>query len=400
MPDTNRKSLILLLGALTAFAPMSIDMYLPSFPQLGQSLQANPGAVQLTLAIFFIGLSVGQAIYGPLSDHYGRKPLLLIGVGLYILASIGCGLAPNIETLIAMRLLQALGGCAGVVLARAVVRDLFDHQMAARIFSALMLVMGLAPILAPLLGGWVLAHFGWRAIFVILALFGLACLLGVAFGLRESRPVATVQPLHLGRTLRTYLNLLRDPVFLGYALAGGISMAGMFAYITGSPFVFIQLYKVPATDFGWLFGLNAAGLILASQVNARLLSRYSPEALLRAALKFGALCGILLFVVAATRFAGLIGLMVPLFCFIASLGFTNPNSTAGALKHHGHQAGSAAALLGAFQFGVATLSGAAVGLLQDGTARPLAGVIAVTAVIAFVAYVLLVPRDDTGEHPA
>ncbi|WP_097458991.1 Bcr/CflA family multidrug efflux MFS transporter [Mangrovitalea sediminis] len=396
MPESASKGLILLLGALTAFAPMSIDMYLPSFPQLGQSLQASPGAVQFSLAIFFIGLSVGQAIYGPLSDHYGRRPLLLIGISIYILASIGCSLATDIETLIAMRLMQALGGCAGVVLARAVVRDLFDYRTVARVFSALMLVMGLAPILAPLLGGWVLTHYGWRAIFIILTLFGFACLVGVIFGLKESRPAATVQPLHLGRTLRTYLSLLRDPLFLGYALAGGVSMAGMFAYITGSPFVFIQLYHVSPSHFGWLFGLNAAGFIAASQINARLLSHCSPEALLRPALKVGALCGLILFACAATGFGGLVGLMVPLFCFIASLGFINPNSTAGALRHQGHQAGSAAALLGAFQFGAATLSGATVGLLQDGTARPLGGVIAVATVIAFLAHARLIPKDQTA----
>ena len=399
MQKSASKGLIILLGALTAFAPMSIDMYLPSFPQLGQSLQASPGAVQLSLAIFFIGLSVGQAIYGPLSDHYGRRPLLLIGISIYILASIGCSLATNIETLIAMRLLQALGGCAGVVLARAVVRDLFDYRTVARVFSALMLVMGLAPILAPLLGGWVLTHYGWRAIFIILTLFGIACLLGVMFGLKESRPAATAQPLHLGRTLRTYLSLLRDPLFMGYALAGGVSMAGMFAYITGSPFVFIQLYHVSPSHFGWLFGLNAAGFIVASQINARLLSRVSPEALLRVSLKGGALGGLALFVCAATGFGGLPGFMVPLFCFIATLGFTNPNSTAGALKHHGHQAGSAAALLGAFQFGIATVSGSAVGLLQDGTARPLAGVIAVATIIAFLAHARLIPRDPAANEP-
>ena len=388
-------SLVIILGSLTAFGPMSIDMYLPSFPQLAASLQAPSGQVQYTLAVFFIGLALGQIAYGPVSDRFGRKPPLYVGIVIYIAASVGCALTTSVESLIAWRFLQALGGCAGIILARAMVRDLFDHHTAAKVFSALMLVMGVAPILAPLLGGWVLTVWGWRGIFWVLAGFGVACLLAVRLGLPESRPADASHQLRILPILKVYGALLKDREYLGYALATGTSMAGMFAYITGSPFVFIELYHVPASAFGWLFGLNAFGLIVFSQLNARLINRISPDRLLRIVLPVQTLCGLALLACALTGAGGLVALMFPLFGFVASLGFINPNGTAGALRHQARHAGSAAALLGCFQFGVATLSGSAVGALQDGTARPMALVMACAGVLALTFYWFLVPRRTT-----
>ncbi len=381
--------LVIILGALAAFGPMSIDMYLPSLPEIGTRLHASSGQVQFTLAIFFIGLAIGQLIYGPLSDRFGRKPLLYIGIGLYTLASLGCALAPDIQSLTALRLLQALGGCAGIVLARAIVRDLFDHEGAAQMFSALLLVMGVAPILAPLIGGWVLTHAGWRAIFMVLAGFGACCLLGVWLILPETRATGKDHPLRLGRIAGTYASLFRDRHYIGHALATATAMAGMFTYITGSPFVFIQLYHVPAGDYGWLFGLNAFGLIAASQVNARLVTRLSPGRLLAWALRVQALAGCALLTLTLVGGVSLTTLMIPLFFFVASIGIIAPNGTASALRYEGHRAGSASALMGGCQFGLAFLCGTLLGAIQDGTARPMALIMCVAGIAAFLFHLLL-----------
>ena len=389
-----KPSLVLVLGALAAFGPMSIDMYLPSLPNIGEHLHATSGQVQFTLAIFFIGLAVGQLIYGPLSDRFGRKPLLYIGIGLYTLASLGCAWAPNIETLTMMRLLQSLGGCAGLVLSRAIVRDLFDHEGAAQMFSALLLVMGVAPILAPLAGGWVLSHYGWQAIFVVLAAFGACCLIGVWLVLDETRKQVHVKPLRLGQVAGTYASLFRDRHYLGHALATAAAMAGMFTYITGSPFVFIQLYKVPASDFGWLFGLNALGLITLSQINARVIGRVTPATLLRWMLRIQALAGVVLLLLALRGGVSLALFMAPLFVFVASIGIITPNGTAGALQHEGHRAGSASALIGACQFGLAFLCSSILGIIQDGTSRPMALIMCIAGLAAFGLHHLLVVRES------
>ena len=388
-------SWLLILGALTAFAPMSIDMYLPALPAIAADFGTASSAAQFTLASFFVGLALGQAIHGPLADRFGRKPPLYAGLTLYVIASVGCALAPDIAALTALRFVQAAGGCAGVVIARAVVRDRFDAQTSARVYSLLMLVMGLAPILAPLLGGQVLLLFGWRAIFIVLALFGLSCLLAVWRYLPETRPAQTAGG-GLGATLRTYGELLKDRGFLGYSLSGGFAHAGLFAYITGSPHVFIELYGVPAQAYGWLFGFNALGLIASSQLNRRLLAHRDAEAILRRANRATVLLGLVLLAVAAGGWGGLPGLLIPLFGYLASLGFTAPNATALALARQGARAGSASALLGTLQFGVATLSSAAVGLLGAGSALPMAGVIAGCGLLAYVAHRLLV--GDGGQH--
>ncbi len=383
-------SWLLLLGALTAFAPMSIDMYLPSLPAIAAAFAADPAAAQYTLASFFIGLALGQAVYGPLADRYGRKPPLYAGLALYIVASVGCALAPDIATLTALRFVQAAGGCAGVVIARAVVRDRFDARTSAKVYSLLMLVMGLAPILAPIMGGWILVLAGWRAIFGALALFGLVTLILGWRYLPETRPADTVGSAGVGAALRVYGELLRDRRFIGYALSGGFALGGMFAYITGSPHVFIELYGVPAQSFGWLFGLNALGLIASSQYNRRLLTHHSADAILRRANRATVLLGLGLLAVAAGGWGGLPVLLIPLFGYIASLGFTGPNAMACALADQGGRAGSASALIGTLQFAVATVSSMLVGLLGNGSALPMAAVIAGCGVLAYIAHRILV----------
>lgn len=365
---------------------MSIDMYLPGLPAIATEFGAETSAAQFTLASFFIGLALGQAVHGPLADRYGRKPPLYVGLTLYVAASIGCALAADLTTLIVLRFLQAVGGCAGIVIARAIVRDCCDAHTSARVFSLLMLIMGLALILAPFIGGWILWFAGWRAIFAVLALFGLGCLFAVWRYLQETRPVDTIGSASVGAALRVYGNLLRDRHFIGYVLAGGLAHAGMFAYITGSPHVFIEVYGVAAQNFGWLFGLNALGLIASSQVNRRLLVRYSTDAILRRANRATVVLGLALLAVAVSGWGGLPALLVPLFGYSVSLGFTAPNAMANALAHQGTHAGSASALLGALQFGIATLSSTLVGLMGGGSAVPMATVIASCGLLAYLAH--------------
>jgi MFS transporter, DHA1 family, multidrug resistance protein len=386
-PSTLRLTII--LGTLAAFGPLSIDMYLPSLPTLAREFRADTAAAQLTLSTFFIGLAFGQALYGPIADRYGRRLPLLAGCALYMVASIACALAPSIESLVALRLAQALGGCAGMVISRSVVRDLFDERESARMYSFLMLVMGIAPITAPLLGGQLLALFGWRAIFWLLGGFGLCCVAMVAFGLPETLPADRRNSAGVAQALGVYARLLADKRFLGYALAGGLVMAGMFAYISGSPFVVIDLYGVSPQQYGWIFGANALGLIVASQLNCWLLARYRGEAILTATLALAAAASVVLALVAATGLGGLAGLLPPLFICIASVGLVGPNTSAAAMAPYGRVAGSASALLGTLQFVVGAAAGLVVGALYNGTALPMAGTIAACCLAALAIFQIL-----------
>jgi len=373
--------IILILGALSAFAPLAIDFYLPGFPAMAVAFGTDEKHVQLTLAVYFIGLAIGQLIYGPLADRFGRRGPLLSGVALFTLASFACAYAPTLEWLIGARFVQALGGCAGMVISRAVVSDKCDAVGSAKVFSQLMLVTGLAPILAPLAGGVMVGLWGWQSIFLALSIFSVMAAIAVAVGLPESLPAN--QPRQpLSGALRQYGRLLSDRVYLGYALTGGVAIAGMFAYIAGSPFVFIKLYGVPAEHYGWLFGSNAAGFILVAQVNARLLSSRGPAFLLSRAVWVYLAAALTLLTVSAFRPEALWPLLVPLFICIASLGCILPNTSACAMSGQGARAGSASALLGCIQFGIAAGAASLVGLLHDGTAMPMAMVITLCGVLA------------------
>lgn len=371
---------ILILGALSAFGPLAIDFYLPAFPAMAAAFGTDEQHVQLTLAAYFLGLSIGQLAYGPVADRFGRRIPLLIGVGLFTLASLVCAFAPSLDWLIAARFVQALGGCAGMVISRAVVSDKCDAVGSAKVFSQLMLVMGLAPILAPMLGGLLVNLHGWQSIFIALTVFSAAAGLAVAMGLPESMPAN--QPRQpLSGALRQYGRLLSDKVYLGHALTGGIAIAGMFSYIAGSPFVFIKLYGVPAEHFGWLFGVNAAGFILVAQINARLLSRRGPAFLLTRTVWLYLVAGLALLAVSALHTEHLWPLLIPLFICISSLGCILPNASACAMNGQGARAGSASALLGCLQFSVAAGAAALVGVLHDGTAVPMAMVISLCGIL-------------------
>jgi DHA1 family bicyclomycin/chloramphenicol resistance-like MFS transporter len=380
-----------ILGGLTAMGPLAIDMYLPALPAIARDLNASAASVQGSLAVYFIGIAAGQAFYGPLSDRWGRKSMLYVGLSIFLLSSAGCALSADVRALIAFRFLQALGGCAPLVVPRAVVRDYFDQRGSVRMLSVLMLVMGLAPILAPLVGGQLLVHLGWRSIFWVLAAYGAIWLSVVTCLLPESLPAERRRPERLAGVLAVYGRLLRDRTYMGYVLAGGMIFAGMLAYIAGSPFVFIELFGVPPEQYGLFFGANAIGIIGASQINRWLASRVDARRIIGVVIPVAMTAGFVLLADAYTGFGGFAGILVPLFFFIACHGFVMPNTTALAMAPHGSVAGSASALLGTVQFVLGATAGTLVGVLGDGTAVPLAAVIAACGVAAF-ALAQMLPR--------
>ena len=362
--------ILLILGGLSAFGPLAIDLYLPAFPTMARAFDTSTDQIQLSLSAYFIGLACGQILYGPVADRFGRRKPLLFGIGLFCSASLLCAFAPTLEWLIAGRFMQALGGCAGMVVTRAVIRDLCSPLEAARAFSRLMLVMGVAPILAPLLGGYLLIWTGWQSIFLFLSLFSAAFALIVFFGLKETLPVDGPRQ-SMSYSWRSVPRILCDPLFILHALTGGLAMAALFAYIAGLPFVLIEIYGIAVQDFGWIFGLNAAGFILFAQVNGRLLRRRSPQQLVRNnALLFMA-TALTLTLASWWQPEQLLPFWVVMFVFVASVAMVLPNATACAMDGYGQQAGMASALLGTLQSTFAAITSALVGWLHDGSAWPL-----------------------------
>ncbi len=381
---------ILILGMLSAIGPFSIDMYLPGFPAIAADLNTTVAHVSLSLSSFFIGISTGQFIYGPLLDRYGRKRPLYTGLIIYLLASIGCALAMSADALIWFRLVQALGGCAGMVAARAMVRDLFPVEENAKVFSTLMLVIGVSPIIAPTLGGYISATLGWHYVFVVLTLMAAFILLAVHFYLPESRPPDTTLSLRPRPIMRSFLTVLKEPQFYTYALTGAVAAAGLYAYISGSPYIFMELFKVSEQQYGWIFALVAIGLIAASQLNSLLLRRFKSEQIIPVALFFQSVTGITLFIGSIYGWLGLFGTVGLIFCFLSCQGFTFPNSSALSLAPFSKNAGSASALMGGIQMAIGASTSALVSLLSNGTALPMAGVMASCAIMSFT--ILLIGR--------
>ncbi|WP_052889234.1 Bcr/CflA family multidrug efflux MFS transporter [Thermogemmatispora carboxidivorans] len=380
--------LIIILGSLAAFGPLSIDMYLPALPLLSRDLGTSTAAAQLTLSACLVGLALGQLLAGPMSDSLGRRRPLLIGLLAYILASLLCTVAPSITLLIGLRLIQGLAGAAGIVIARAIVRDKYSGIALARFFSMLMLVSGIAPVAAPLIGGLMLRLTNWRGIFLFLALLVALMWVAVLLGLPETLPPERRQSSKPGTTLSTFRRLLADRSFIGYALSGGLSTAAMFAYISGSPFVTQEIYGLSPQAFSLVFGTNALGIAIVGQINGRLVGRVEPRKLLAGALTAVALGGGGLFL-AVISGLGLIGILPALFVVVASQGMVFPNATALALADHPHSAGSASALLGLLQFVLGALASPLVGIAGSQTALPMATIIGLLGLGALSAFLLL-----------
>ncbi len=376
---------ILLLGSLTAFGAVTIDLYLPTLPAIAVHFATTPAMVQLTFSAFFIGMAVGQLFYGPASDRFGRRPAILVGCLVYIVASLACVLAPSIEWLIAGRFVQALGCCAGMVVARAVVRDRYDHRDSARIFSLLTLVLGVAPLFAPTIGGWLATAFSWRAIFV--AFVGVGLVLGAAVWLRleESRSPATAAKARSGSAFAGYVELLGHRRLVGYVLVSACNGAGLFSYIATAPDLLITTWGFSTNDFGLIFAAGGFVIVGASQVNRALLRHHSPDAILAVASLVAVGLGWLLLALAITG-AGALPVMLALFAALTSNAFVAANSLAGALNVDPLRAGAASGLFGAASFLFGGLASIAAAALHDDSAVPVAAVIAAALTVAALAY--------------
>jgi MFS transporter, DHA1 family, multidrug resistance protein len=384
MIKENRSLLILLLGLLSAIGPFSIDMYLPGFPAIAADLGTTVDRVSYSLSSFFIGICIGQLLCGPLLDRFGRKRPLYAGLVLYTLASLGCAVAGSIEALIGFRFLQALGGCVGMVAPRAIVRDTFPVSENAKIFSLLILVVAVSPIIAPTAGSFVTTVFGWHSVFVVLSIVSALLLLAVIFFLPESKgpnPVFSLRPKPI---LNSFFKVLKEPQFYTYALTSAVSSAGLYAYISGSPFVFMQMYGVTEQQYSWIFALVAAGLITSSQLNNLLLRKYSSEQIIRTVLPAQTAIGLLLVIGAATGFLELYSTIFLIFLFLSCQGFTFPNSSALSMAPFTKEAGSASALMGAIQMGLGASTSALVSALFNSTALPMTGVMSGCALLALL----------------
>lgn len=366
-----RRKLILILGSIAAIGPLSIDMYLPGFSAIAADLNTTVSRVSLSLTTYFVGISIGQIIYGPLLDRFGRKPPLLIGFTLYFLAAIGCALATDIVSFILLRFLLALGGCVGMVASRAIIRDHFENDEIARAFSSLILVMGAAPIIAPTIGGQLVAGPGWRSIFWFLTAYSFALVLLVRFALPESRGRQNSVSLKPREIARNYWSVMRNRTFLIYGTAGTIGLASMFTYIAGSPLVIMEILGFDETSYGWLFGLNALGFISGSQINKQWLRKRHSEQVSLIMSGLTLLSALLLLISLLMGIPSVWFFLACLFLFTSSLGFVNPNLQAIALGPFRENAGVASALVGSIRMTGGAIASALVGILANGTAYPM-----------------------------
>jgi MFS transporter, DHA1 family, multidrug resistance protein len=383
-----RLRLILILGALIAIGPLSIDMYLPALPRIAANLGTSESAIQLTLTGMLAGMGIGQLLVGPLSDAIGRRRPLIVGTAVHVVASLACLVAPTAGLLDAARVLQGLGAAAGTVLALAVIRDLFTDRAAATLLSRLMLVLSVSPILAPSLGSVLLRLTSWRGVFVALAVLGLAVTVATVFALPETLPVAKRAPLELRATLRSYGSLLSSVPFVGLMLASGLAMAGLFGFVSGASFVFQQQFGLSQQQFGLMFAASAVWLIAATQFNARLMRRFEPHQVLVAASVPAAVAAAMMFGSAATGIGGIAGILGALWVTLFGIGLILPNLPAVAMSAHGDNAGMAAALLGAAQFVVGAAIAPLVGVLGN-NALAMATVIASGTVLTALALLLV-----------
>jgi DHA1 family bicyclomycin/chloramphenicol resistance-like MFS transporter len=376
--------LILILGALTALGPFSIDMYLPGFPAIAKSFGITTGRVTLSLSSFFIGIALGQVLYGPLLDRFGRKRPLYAGLFLYLAASAGCYFAPSIEVLIALRFVQAVGSCAAGVVSMAMVRDLFPVAENAKIFSLLLLVLGASPMIAPTLGGFISGAFGWQAIFVALFLLAFVILIAVYTILPESRQPDKTHSLKAKPILLGFWQVIKVPQFITYAIGGGIALSGLFAYVSDSPAIFMEGYGVSNRTYGWIFAVLAVGFVGLSQFNRVFSKHFKAEQIVFGAVSCMVVISIVLLYGLNQGWFGIVGTAALIFIFLGCIGIVNPNAAALSMAPFEKNAGSAASLFGLIQWGIAGLSSIVVSLFKSRTPVPLAVIMTATAILALL----------------
>jgi len=384
---------ILVLGLLSALAPFSMDMYLPALPTLAADLNTSASVVQLSLTFCLLGLALGQLISGPISDARGRRIPLVIGMAIFIIASILCAITSSIVLLCILRLIQGLAGATGIVISRAIVRDYYTGYEMTKFFALLMLVNSIAPIIAPTVGGQVMRFTSWEGIFVILSIIGLGILIGVIFKLPESLPIEKRQTGGIKQTVSSMGMMLKDRIFMGYCLASGFVFAGMFAYISGSPFVLQDIYGISPQGFGLAFAINSIGIVAASQISSRLSRTVGEKKLLIFGLIQAFLGGLVLFIMVLLDL-GLFGILIPLFFVVSSVGLVAPSSTSLAMQRQGSNAGSASAFIGLAQMGLGAIATPLVGLGGSLTAIPMGLVIAISTLCALLIYIVLIGFED------
>jgi len=382
----NKKEFILLviiLGSIIGIGPLTIDIYLPAFSAIAKSFNAPDSLVQLSLTTYFVGIAFGQIFYGPLIDRYGKKPPLFFGLFLFLIATIACSYATSIEQIIVLRFFQAFGACACNVVPRSIVRDIFSPQESARVFSHLVLVMGVAPIMAPLIGNILLEISGWRMIFTFLAAFSVVCLVVSYLFIPETKGFNEDEKISDG--LKKYIGILHDRNFVINAFTGGFAMAGLFSYITGSPFLYIEFFEISSRQYGYIFSINSIGFVIASQINARLLKKRTIEQTLKIILIFPALAGLALILVAPSfpHFWFVTGLF---FITLCSCGMIMPNTSALALANQAAHSGSASALLGTIQFILAAIMSLAISKLHNGSIAPVTAIVGICSIAPFIVH--------------
>lgn len=377
---------ILILGTLTTLGPFSIDMYLPGFPAIARYLHTSTAQVALSLSSFFIGISAGQLIYGPLLDRFGRKRPLYAGLVIYIMASVGCILVRTIDQLIILRFVEAIGSCAAAVASVAMVRDLFPVKDNAKVFALLMLVVGVSPMIAPAVGGYVTAAFGWQWVFIILAGIALIILVVVFFSLPESYtpdPTFSMKPRNI---LKNFGAVIIEPQFYTYAVSGAFAFSGLFAYVAASPLVFMDVFKVNGKTYGLIFALLSIGFIGSSQVNSVLLRRFSSQQIIPVALSTQVIVALVFVIGASLHWYNMVATIGMIFLFLCCVGMTNPNAAALSLAPFSRNAGTASSLMGAMQLGIGALASIGVGMFSAYSALPMAGIMAMTSVLALLVF--------------
>ena len=365
-------SLVLVLGSMIALGPFSIDMYLPGFSGIASDLNTSVTNVSLTLSSYFIGISAGQLLYGPLLDRFGRKKPLYIGLIIYIAASLCCYFVTSIDYFIGLRFIQAVGSCAASVAAITLVRDLFPVAEIPTVFAKLMLVLGLSPMLAPTLGGYITADFGWHMVFLVLTFMGIAVLLASKFFLPSNYQPDTSISLKPKPIVKNYLLVLREPQFYTYAFTGAVAFSGLFTYVASSPVIFMDIFEVDEKTYGWIFAFLSVSFIGTSQLNSYLLKTYTSEQLIQYGLKLQFLISLIFAIGIYFELLNLYGVIAMLFLFLGCLGLCNPNTTALSLAPFEKNAGSASALMGAVQMGLGALASVAVGVFVSDSLLPVA----------------------------